>query len=98
MLKILQAHLLRAFVANLKIDTIYTLFPESFCFFLLWREPYLKDPYFSHYPRTTFAWNVSRAIPCVTKILTKLCENDGTHHFLYLPELFPVVTQLSFAE
>ena len=31
MLKILQAHLLRAFVANLKIDTIYTLFPESFC-------------------------------------------------------------------
>ena len=31
MLKILQAHLLRAFVANLKIDAIYALYPESFC-------------------------------------------------------------------
>ena len=31
MLKILQAHLLRAFVANLKIDVIYVLYPESFC-------------------------------------------------------------------
>ena len=29
--KILQTHLLRAFVANLKIDTIYALYPESFC-------------------------------------------------------------------
>ena len=29
--KILQSHLLRAFVANLKIDTIYALYPESFC-------------------------------------------------------------------
>ena len=29
--KILQTHLLRAFVANLKIDAIYTLYPESFC-------------------------------------------------------------------
>ena len=31
MIKILQAHLLRAFVANLKIDAIYALYPESFC-------------------------------------------------------------------
>ena len=31
MLKILQAHLLRAFVANSKIDAIYALYPESFC-------------------------------------------------------------------
>ena len=31
MLKILQTHLLRAFVANLKIDAIYALYPESFC-------------------------------------------------------------------
>ena len=31
MLKILQAHLLRAFVANLKIDAIYALYSESFC-------------------------------------------------------------------
>ena len=31
MLKILQAHLLRAFVANLKIDAIYAIYPESFC-------------------------------------------------------------------
>ena len=31
MLKILQAHLLRAFVAKLKIDAIYALYPESFC-------------------------------------------------------------------
>ena len=31
MLKILQAHLLPAFVANLKIDAIYALYPESFC-------------------------------------------------------------------
>ena len=32
-IKILQAHLLvlRAFVANSKIDAIYTLYPESFC-------------------------------------------------------------------
>ena len=30
-LKILQAHLLQAFVANLKIDAIYALYPESFC-------------------------------------------------------------------
>ena len=30
-IKILQAHLLRAFVANLKIDAIYALYPESFC-------------------------------------------------------------------
>ena len=29
--KILQTHLLRGFVANLKIDTIYALYPESFC-------------------------------------------------------------------
>ena len=29
--KILQNHLLRAFVANLKIDVIYALYPESFC-------------------------------------------------------------------
>ena len=31
MVKILQAHLLRTFVANLKICTIYALYPESFC-------------------------------------------------------------------
>ena len=31
MLKILQAHLLRAFVANSKIGAIYALYPESFC-------------------------------------------------------------------
>ena len=31
MLKILQAHPLRAFVAILKIDAIYALYPESFC-------------------------------------------------------------------
>jgi len=31
MLKILQAHLLRAFVANLKIYMIYALYLESFC-------------------------------------------------------------------
>ena len=31
MLKILQAHLLRAFVANSIIDGIYALYPESFC-------------------------------------------------------------------
>ena len=31
MLKILQAHLLRAFFANLKIYAIYALHPESFC-------------------------------------------------------------------
>ena len=31
MLKILQAHLLRTFVANLKIYTIYALCPEIFC-------------------------------------------------------------------
>ena len=30
MLKILQAHLLRAFVTK-KIDAIYALYPESFC-------------------------------------------------------------------
>ena len=29
--KILQTHLLRTFVANLKIDAIYALYPESFC-------------------------------------------------------------------
>ena len=29
--KILQTHLLRAFVANLKIGAIYALYPESFC-------------------------------------------------------------------
>ena len=29
--KILQTQLLSAFVANLKIDTIYALYPESFC-------------------------------------------------------------------
>ena len=29
--KVLQAQLLRAFVANLKIDEIYALYPESFC-------------------------------------------------------------------
>ena len=29
--KILQNHLLYAFVANLKIDAIYALYPESFC-------------------------------------------------------------------
>ena len=29
--KILQNHLLCAFVANLKIDALYTLDPESFC-------------------------------------------------------------------
>ena len=29
--KILQNHLLCAFVANLKIGTIYALYPESFC-------------------------------------------------------------------
>ena len=29
-LKILQAHLLQAFVANLKIDAIYALYPEIF--------------------------------------------------------------------
>ena len=29
--KILQTHLLRAFVANLKIYAIYTLYPENFC-------------------------------------------------------------------
>ena len=29
--KIVQIHLLRAFVAYLKIDTIYVLYPESFC-------------------------------------------------------------------
>ena len=29
--EILQTHLLRAFVANLKIDTIYALYLESFC-------------------------------------------------------------------
>ena len=28
--KVLQTHLLRAFVANLKIDAIYALYPESF--------------------------------------------------------------------
>ena len=31
MLKILKAHLLRAFVTNLKIDAIYALYLESFC-------------------------------------------------------------------
>ena len=31
MLKILQNHLLCAFVANLKIGAIYALSPESFC-------------------------------------------------------------------
>ena len=31
MVKILQAHLLCAFVANLKIGAIYALYPESFC-------------------------------------------------------------------
>ena len=31
MVKILQAHLLCSFVANLKIDAIYALYPESFC-------------------------------------------------------------------
>ena len=30
MLKILQAHLLQAFFANLKIDAIYALYPEIF--------------------------------------------------------------------
>ena len=30
-LKILQAHLLLAFVANLKIGAIYALYPDSFC-------------------------------------------------------------------
>ena len=30
-IKILQAHLLRAFVANSKIDAIYAIYPESFC-------------------------------------------------------------------
>ena len=30
-IKILQAHLLRAFVANLKIYAIYAIYPESFC-------------------------------------------------------------------
>ena len=29
--KILQTHLLCAFVANLKIGAIYVLYPESFC-------------------------------------------------------------------
>ena len=29
--KILQTHLLCAFVANLKIGAIYALYPESFC-------------------------------------------------------------------
>ena len=29
--KILQKHLFCAFVANLKIDAIYVLYPESFC-------------------------------------------------------------------
>ena len=29
--KILQNHLLCTFVANLKIDAIYALYPESFC-------------------------------------------------------------------
>ena len=46
MLKILHAHLLRTFVANSKIDAIYTLYPESlsdkylesFRFFWLWRR------------------------------------------------------------
>ena len=31
-LEILQNHLLCAFVANLKIDAIYALYPESFCY------------------------------------------------------------------
>ena len=31
MVKILQAHLLCTFVANLKIDAIYAFHPESFC-------------------------------------------------------------------
>ena len=31
MLKILQNHLLCAFVANLKIGAFYALYPESFC-------------------------------------------------------------------
>ena len=31
MLKILQTHLLRAFVANFNINAIYALYPESFC-------------------------------------------------------------------
>ena len=31
MVKILQAHLLSSFVANLKIDAIYELYPERFC-------------------------------------------------------------------
>ena len=31
MLKILQAHFLRAFVANVEINAIYALYPESFC-------------------------------------------------------------------
>ena len=31
MQKILQNHLLCAFVANLKIDALYALYPESFC-------------------------------------------------------------------
>ena len=31
MLKILQAHLLRAFVENLKIDAIYVRYLESVC-------------------------------------------------------------------
>ena len=31
MLKILHAHLLRTFVANSKIDAIYSFYPESFC-------------------------------------------------------------------
>ena len=31
MVKILQAHLLCTFVANLKIDVIYAFYPESFC-------------------------------------------------------------------
>ena len=30
--KILQNHLLCAFAANLKIDAIYALYPESFCY------------------------------------------------------------------
>ena len=29
--KVLRTHLLRAFVANLKIDAIYAFYPESFC-------------------------------------------------------------------
>ena len=31
MAKIVQNHLLCAFFANLKIDSIYALYPESFC-------------------------------------------------------------------